>query len=132
DHHGGGAQGGGWTPSECCSPQGCGHPPAACLRRSDAAGRGDALLVLDLGLDIVDGVRALNLQSDGLPRQGLHEDLHATTETQDKMKGGLLLDVVIRKGAAILQLGLDVVDGVRALNLKSNGLAGEGLHKDLH
>uniref|UniRef100_A0A453CNI3 Uncharacterized protein n=1 Tax=Aegilops tauschii subsp. strangulata TaxID=200361 RepID=A0A453CNI3_AEGTS len=133
DHHGGGAQGGGWTPSECCSPQGCGHPPAACLRRSDAAGRGDALLVLDLGLDIVDGVRALNLQSDGLPRQGLHEDLHATTETQDKMKGGLLLDVVIRKGAAILQLlaskdkallvrgnallvldlGLDVVDGVR-------------------
>ena len=66
--------------------------------------RGDALLVLDLGLDIVDGVRALNLQSDGLPRQGLHEDLHATTETQDKMKGGLLLDVVIRKGAAILQL----------------------------
>lgn len=35
--------------------------------------RGDALLVLDLGLDIVDGVRRLDLEGDGLARQGLHE-----------------------------------------------------------
>ena len=28
--------------------------------------RGDALLVLDLGLDIVDGVRRLHLKGDGL------------------------------------------------------------------
>ena len=35
--------------------------------------RGDALLVLDLGLDIVDGVRGLDLEGDGLARQGLHE-----------------------------------------------------------
>jgi hypothetical protein len=33
-------------------------------------------LVLDLGLDIVDGVAALDLEGDGLPGQGLHEDLH--------------------------------------------------------
>ena len=33
-------------------------------------------LVLDLGLDIVDGVATLDLEGDGLPRQGLHEDLH--------------------------------------------------------
>jgi len=38
--------------------------------------RRDALLVLDLGLHVVDGVRGLHLQRDGLPRQGLHEDLH--------------------------------------------------------
>jgi len=31
--------------------------------------------VLDLGLDIFDGVAALDLQRDGLPRQRLHEDL---------------------------------------------------------
>jgi hypothetical protein len=31
---------------------------------------------LDLGLDIVDGVAALDLESDGLPRPRLHEDLH--------------------------------------------------------
>jgi len=35
--------------------------------------RRDALLVLDLGLDIVDRVRGLNLEGDGLAREGLHE-----------------------------------------------------------
>jgi hypothetical protein len=38
--------------------------------------RRDALLVLDLGLHVVDGVRGLHLQRDRLARQGLHEDLH--------------------------------------------------------
>ena len=33
-------------------------------------------LVLDLGLDIVDGVATLDLEGDGLPGQRLHEDLH--------------------------------------------------------
>jgi hypothetical protein len=37
---------------------------------------GDALLVLDLGLHHVDGVRRLHLQGDGLTRQGFDEDLH--------------------------------------------------------
>ena len=30
--------------------------------------------------------------------------LLATTETEDQMQGGLLLDVVVREGAAILEL----------------------------
>lgn len=33
-------------------------------------------LVLDLCLDIFDSVAGLDLKSDGLPRQRLHEDLH--------------------------------------------------------
>ena len=33
----------------------------------------DALLVLNLLLDIVDGVRGLDLEGDGLAREGLHE-----------------------------------------------------------
>merc|ERR1719231_1658237 len=37
--------------------------------------RRDALLVLDLRLHVLDRVRALDLQGDGLARQGLHEDL---------------------------------------------------------
>jgi hypothetical protein len=45
--------------------------------------RGDALLVLDLGLDVIDSVGGLNLEGDGLPRQGLNEDLHSTTKTED-------------------------------------------------
>ncbi|KAJ9562952.1 hypothetical protein OSB04_008112 [Centaurea solstitialis] len=48
---------------------------------------GDAFFVLDLGLDVVDGVGALDLQSDGFAGQGLHEDLHATTETENEMEG---------------------------------------------
>jgi len=68
------------------------------------------------------------------------------------VEGALLLDVVVRKSAAILQLlasedkpllvrgdallvldlCLDVVNGVGGLHLEGDGLAGEGLHKDLH
>jgi hypothetical protein len=35
--------------------------------------RGNALLVLNLGLDIIDGVGGLNLKSDGLASQGLDD-----------------------------------------------------------
>lgn len=38
--------------------------------------RRDTLLVLDLGLDIVNGVGRLHLEGDRLPREGLDEDLH--------------------------------------------------------
>ena len=33
-------------------------------------------LVLDLGFDVVDGVRRLHLKGDRLPREGLDENLH--------------------------------------------------------
>ena len=33
-------------------------------------------LALDLGLDIVNGVRRLHLKGDGLAREGLDKDLH--------------------------------------------------------
>ena len=68
------------------------------------------------------------------------------------MKSRLLLDVVVAEGAAILELlagedeallvgrdtllvldlGLDIVDRVRRLDLKGDGLAGEGLDENLH
>jgi len=44
--------------------------------RGGAGVWGFTFLVLDLGLDGGDGVAALDLQRDGLPRQRLHEDLH--------------------------------------------------------
>ncbi|KAJ6917370.1 hypothetical protein NC652_019666 [Populus alba x Populus x berolinensis] len=53
------------------------------------------LLVLDFGLDIVNCVRALNFQGYGLPSEGLHKDLHTTTEAKNQVEGGLLLNVVI-------------------------------------
>jgi hypothetical protein len=72
-------------------------------------------------------------------------DLHTATETENKMKGRLLLDVVVRKSAAVLKLlacedqallvrrnaflvldlGLNIVDGVGRLDLESDGLAGD-------
>ena len=112
----------------------------------------DAFLVLNLGLHVVNGVTWLNFKSDGLASQSLHKDLHTATETENQVEGGLLLDVVVTKGAAILKLlsgedetlliwrdaflvlnfGLHVVNGVAWLNLKGDGLASQGLHEDLH
>jgi len=112
----------------------------------------NAFLVLNLGLDVVNGVRGFNFKGDGLAGEGLDEDLHATTETEDEVKSGLLLDVVVRESATVLKLlagenetlligrnaflvldlGLDVVNGVRGFNLKSNGLASQGLDENLH
>ena len=42
--------------------------------------RGNSLLVLDLALDIVDGVGGLNLEGDGPASQGLDENLHGCLE----------------------------------------------------
>ena len=112
----------------------------------------NTFLVLDLGLDVLDGVSWLNIKGDGLTSEGLHEDLHTTSESEDEMEGGLLLDVVVRKGSAILELltgedkslliwwdtflvldlSLDVLDGVCWLNIKGDGLSSEGLNENLH
>ena len=44
--------------------------------------RGNAFLVLNLRLDVVNGVRRFNLESDRLACQGLDENLHTATETE--------------------------------------------------
>merc|ERR1719486_270297 len=112
----------------------------------------DAFLVLDLGLDVLDGVAWLDLKSDGLSSESLDEDLHTTSESKDKMEGGLLLDVVVTKSTSILELlssedkslligwdtflvldlSLDVLNGVGWLDLKGDGLSSESLDEDLH
>merc|ERR1719327_921304 len=61
--------------------------------------RRDALLVLDLRLHVVDRVRRLDVEGDGLAREGLHEDLHAAAETQHQVQRRLLLDVVVGERA---------------------------------
>ena len=64
----------------------------------------EVLTYLDLSLDVLDGIRCLHLQGDGLPCQGLDKDLHASPQPQHQVESGLLLDVVIRQGPSILQL----------------------------
>ena len=112
----------------------------------------DALLVLDLGLDVLNGVSWLDIESDGLTSEGLDEDLHTTSESQHKMESGLLLDVVVGEGSAVLELlssedeslliwwdallvldlGFDIFNGVSWLDVKGDGLTSEGLDEDLH
>ena len=72
------------------------------LAREDEAllVRRDALLVLDLRLHVVDGVRGLHVERDRLAGQSLNEDLHPTAEAQHQVERGLLLDVVVRQRAA--------------------------------
>merc|ERR1712178_300801 len=73
-------------------------------------------------------------------------------KTQNQVQSRLLLDVVIRKSTAVLQLlasknqalliggnaflvlnfRLDIFDGVGSLHIKSNGLASQSLDEDLH
>merc|ERR1719464_532508 len=64
----------------------------------------DTFLVLDLCLDILNSITRLHLQSDGLASQSLDKDLHTTSQSQDKMKGRLFLDVVVRQSSSVFQL----------------------------
>jgi len=113
---------------------------------------GDSFLILDLGLDVVNGIWGFNIEGDGLSSKGLDEDLHSSSESKDQMKGWFLLDVVVWQGSSIfellssedkslliggdsffvLNLSFDVINSVRWFNVKSDGLSSQGLNKDLH
>ena len=75
----------------------------ACEDQSLLIGR-NALLVLDLGLDVIDRVRRLHFKSDGLAGEGLDENLHTASQPQDEMQSRLLLNVVVGQSAAVLEL----------------------------
>merc|ERR1711953_316319 len=113
---------------------------------------GNAFLILDLSLDVLDRVGWSDLEGDGLASQGLDEDLHASPESENQVKSALLLDVVVGGSSSVLQLlasedqplliwgnaflilnlGLHVLDRVGGLDLEGDGLPGEGLDEDLH
>ena len=112
----------------------------------------DTLLVLDLGLDVLDGICWLDIKGDGLTSESLDEDLHTTSKSEDEMKSGLLLDVVVGEGSTVLELltgedkslligwdtflildlSLDIFNGVCWLDIEGDGLACEGFDEDLH
>merc|ERR1711942_497165 len=112
----------------------------------------DAFFVLDLCFDILNAVRWLDFQGDGLSCQSFDEDLHATAETQNEMESGLLLDIVVGQSTAILELfacedepllvrrdsffvlnfRLDILDAVRWFHLERDGLSCQCFDEDLH
>ena len=113
--------------------------------------RGNSFLVLNLGLHIVNRVRGLDIQGDRLTSQSLDKDLHSSTRTKDQVKSGLLLNVVVTQCASVLKLlsskdktllirgdsflvldlGLDVVNGVRWFDIQSDSLSSKGLDENL-
>jgi len=114
--------------------------------------RGDALLILDFSLHVIDGVRCFHIQRDCFTRQGLYEDLHSSSKAEHQVECGFFLDVVIRQSSSILQLlsgkdqsllvwgnallildfRLHVIDSVRGLDIQGDCLARQRLHEDLH
>jgi len=112
----------------------------------------DSFLVLDLSLHILNGVRSFHLESDSFASQGLYEDLHPSSQSQNKMKSGFLLDVVVGESSPVLQLfacedqsllvwrnsflvlnlGFHVLNGVGGFNLEGDRLPSQSLHEDLH
>ena len=55
----------------------------------------NTFLVLDLSFHVFDGVSWLNIKSDSFTCQGLDEDLHTSSKSEDQVEGRLLLDVVV-------------------------------------
>ena len=112
----------------------------------------NALLVLNLGLDVLDAIWSFDIESDSLASEGLDEDLHATSESENQVKGRLFLDVVVAESAAVfellaredqsllirgdalfvLDLSLDIFNWVRGLDVQGNSFSGECLNEDLH
>ena len=102
-------------------------------------------------LDVLDGVCRLDIEGDGLASQGLHEDLHTTSESQDEMESRLLLDVVVGQSTSVFQLlsgkdqtllirgdsllvldlGFDIVNRIRGLDVERDGLSSQSLYENL-
>merc|ERR1712025_1009622 len=77
---------------------------------------------------------------------------HTATEAKHQVKRRLFLDVVVRKGTAVFKLfacknqtllirrnpllvlnfGFDIVDGIACFHVKSDRLASERFHENLH
>ena len=106
---------------------------------------GDAFPVSDHGFHTTDGVGHLGIQSHGITRQGLDEDLHA-----HQVQNASVLYVVVQQCLAVLELlareaetlliwvyvlhvldlGLHAADGVRHLDIKGDGVFRQGLDED--
>ncbi len=99
----------------------------------------------DLDFDVIDSPsRDIDVEGNSLASQSFDEDdRSAGSKTEDKMEGGLPLNIVVGERVAILKLlssedksllierdtllvldlGFEALDGVRGLSFKSDGLA---------
>ena len=61
------------------------------------------LPLLHLGLEVLDGVVELDLKSNGLNGQSLHQDLYTTTQMSHQVQSGLLLHLVFGNGKVLVE-----------------------------
>ena len=107
---------------------------------------------MDLGFDVFNCIGRFDVQRDRFAGQRLDKDLHTTTQSQDQVQRGFLLDVVVGQGTAVFQLfagkdqtllvrrnaffvldlGFDVFNGVTGFNVQSDGFTGQCFDEDLH
>ena len=112
----------------------------------------DSFFILDFSLDIFNGVCWLNIESNGLSSKSLNKDLHTSSKSKDQVKSWFFLDVVIWKSSSIfkllsskdkslliwwdsffvLDLSLDIFNGICWLNIKSDSFTCEGFDENLH
>ena len=112
----------------------------------------DSFFVLDFGFYIFNGISWLNIEGDSFSSEGLDEDLHTSSKSENEMESGLFLDVVIGEGSAVLELltskdeslliwwdsflvldlSLDVFNGVCWFNIKGDGFTCECFDENLH
>jgi len=122
--------------------------------KSPSSIRRSSFFVLNFGLNIVDCVKSFNVESHSLASESFDEDLDITSayESEYKMESWFLLDIVVGKSSSIfnclasedhillirgnsflvLDLSFNVVDGVRSLNVESDGLACKCFNENLH
>jgi hypothetical protein len=112
----------------------------------------NSFLILNFGFDIFNGISWLNIKGDGFTSEGLDEDLHTSSKSEDQVKSGLFLNIVVGKSSSIfkllsskdkslliwwnsfliLDLGFDILNCVSWLNIKGDSFTSEGLDEDLH
>ena len=112
----------------------------------------NSFLILNFGFDIFNGISWLNIKGDGFTSEGLDEDLHTSSKSEDQVKSGLFLNIIVGKSSSIfkllsskdkslliwwnsfliLDLGFDILNGVSWLNIKGDSFTSEGLDEDLH
>merc|ERR1712001_582646 len=79
----------------------------------------NSFLVLDLGLDVFDGIRSLDLQGEGLSIFQLF-----SSENEPLL--------VWRNSFLVLDFGLYILNGIRGLDLQGDGLSRQCFDEDLH
>jgi len=105
----------------------------------------NSFLVLNFCFDVGNGIVGLDIKSNRFTSQRFHKDLHSTTsQSENQVKRGLFLDVIIGKSTSIfklftskdqsllfwwnsffvLDLGFDVGNGIIWLDIQSNGFTG--------